>query len=90
MTVHVAEAGTIVLTGNCPVEDAETLVRFLQADTGAEVDWCACDQAHTAVVQVLLACGRSIRGPPRAIFLRKWIEPLLAAPVDSWPSECKA
>ena len=27
MTVHVAEDGTIVLAGNCPVEDAEALVR---------------------------------------------------------------
>jgi len=87
MTVHVAEDGTIVLAGNCPVEDAEALVRLLLADPAAEIDWCACDQAHTAVVQVLLACGRRTHGPPRAIFLRNWIEPLLAAPVDSWPSE---
>jgi hypothetical protein len=83
MTVHVAENGTIVLAGNCPVEDAESLVRLLLVDPAAELDWCACDQAHTAVIQVLLACGRSIRGPPRAIFLRNWVEPLLAAPVDS-------
>jgi hypothetical protein len=90
MTVRVAEDGKIVLAGNCLVEDAETLVRRLLADPAAEVDWCACDQAHTAVVQVLLACGRSIQGPPRAIFLRNWIEPLLAGSVDSLPSERKA
>jgi hypothetical protein len=82
MTVDVAEDGTIVLAGNCPVEDAETLVRLLLAHPAAEVDWSACDQAHTAVVQLLLACGNATRGPPRAIFLSNWIEPLLAAQVD--------
>jgi hypothetical protein len=82
MTVSVAEDGTILLAGNCPVEDAETLVRLLLANPAAEVDWTACDQAHTAVVQVLLACGRGTRGPPRAIFLNNWVEPLLAAQVD--------
>jgi len=90
MTVRVAENGTIVLAENCPVEDAEALVRLLLADPAAEVDWSGCDQAHTAVVQVLLACGRRIQGPPRAIFLRNWIEPLLAGSVDSLPSEPKA
>ena len=90
MTVRVLEDGTIALAANCPVEDAETLVRLLLADPGAEVDWCACDQAHTAVVQVLLASGRKTRGPPRSIFLRNWVEPLLVGSVDSWPSAQKA
>jgi hypothetical protein len=82
MTVRVAEDGRIVLGGNCPVEDAETLLRLLLADPAAVVDWCVCEQAHMAVVQVLLACGRTTRGPPQAIFLSKWVEPLLAAQVD--------
>ena len=37
MTVHVGESGTIVLAGNCSVEDAETLVRLLLADPDAAV-----------------------------------------------------
>jgi hypothetical protein len=82
MTVHGAGDGMIVLSGNCPVEDAEALVRLLLADPAAEVDWCACDEAHTAVIQVLLACGRRTRGPPQSRFLRDWVEPLLAGPVD--------
>jgi hypothetical protein len=85
MTVHVAEDGTIVLAGNCPAEDAEALVRFLLEEPAAEVDWSACDQAHTAIVQVLLASHRRVRGPPQGIFLRDWVEPFLAAPVDLWP-----
>jgi hypothetical protein len=90
MTITVAEDGTIVLTGICPVEDADTLVRLLLADPAAEIDWCACDQAHTSVVQVLLASHRTTRGPPRTTFLSNWIEPLLAGPVGTWPSERKA
>lgn len=90
MTVHAAKDGTIVLSGICTVEDAEALVRLLLAEPSAGVDWCACDQAHTAVVQVLLACGRRTRGPPRARFLRDWIEPLLATPVDPLPLQRKA
>jgi hypothetical protein len=90
MTVHVAEDGTIVLKGTCPVEDADALVQLLLADSTAEIDWSACDQAHTAVVQVLLASRRATRGPPRTRFLRDWVEPLLAGPVDPLPSERKA
>ena len=85
MTVHVAADGTIVLAGNCPVEDAEVLVGFLLADAAAELDWCACEWAHTAVVQVLLASRRRTRGPPQSIFLRDWVEPLLARPVELQP-----
>lgn len=85
MTVHVAEDGTIVLAGNCPVEDAEALVRCLLTDPAAELDWCACEWAHTAVVQVLLASHRRTRGQPQTIFLKDWVEPLLAGPVDLQP-----
>ena len=85
MTVTVAGDGTILLQDHCPVEDAEDLVRLLLSDPAADIDWRACDQAHTAVVQVLLASRRRVRGPPRAIFLRNWVEPLLADQVDSLP-----
>jgi hypothetical protein len=85
MTVAVAGDGTIRLEGDCPVEDAEPLLRLLLSDPAADVDWRACDQAHTAIVQLLLASHRQVRGPPRSIFLRNWIEPLLARPVDPLP-----
>ena len=86
MTVTLAD-GTIVLEGDCPVEDAETLLQLLLADQAAEVDWRTCTQAHTAVVQVLLACRRKTHGPPQTIFFKKWIEPLLTGPVTSLPAE---
>ena len=77
MTVRRAEDGTIVLEGRCPIEEAETLVRLLSLDPAAAVDWRACDHAHTAVVQILLAMRPATLGPPRTMFLRDWIEPAL-------------
>jgi hypothetical protein len=83
MTVGLSEArssqgGVIRLEGNCPDEDAETLARYLLLAPAAMIDWRDCDHAHTAVVQLLLAARRITRGPPRSIFLRAWVEPLLA------------
>jgi hypothetical protein len=78
MTVHAAEDGTIVLDGNCPVEDAEELTRLLLLDPSATVDWRTCDALHTAVVQVLLAASPTLRGPPRDMSLVQWIEPALS------------
>ena len=90
MTVRVAADGTVFLEGNCPVDDAEALARLLLSDPAAEIDWHACDQAHTAVLQLLLASRRRIRGSPQTLFLRNWVEPFLAAPVEPLPSEVKA
>ena len=33
------DAATIVLDGNCPVEDAEPLLQLLQASPAASLDW---------------------------------------------------
>jgi hypothetical protein len=41
------------------------------------VDWRACDQAHTAVLQVLLVARPTMRGPARAMVLRNWIESIV-------------
>jgi hypothetical protein len=48
------------------------------ADPDAPIDWRACDGAHTAVIQVLLAGRRVLAGPPAGAFLRAHVEPLLA------------
>jgi hypothetical protein len=68
----------IALIGDCPSEDAEALLSHLLADPLATVDWHACDRAHTAVLQVMLAAGRPVQGPPRGIFLSQWVEPLIS------------
>jgi hypothetical protein len=39
MTVKRDNAGVIVLAGECPVDDAETLLQLLQAQPDSPVDW---------------------------------------------------
>jgi hypothetical protein len=79
MTVQLIEGATITLEGACPIEDAETLLRHLLAVPHATVDWERCEQAHTAVVQVLVASGAALRGMPQGAFLRHLVAPLLMA-----------
>jgi len=66
MTVAMQQ-GVIVLDGHCPSGDAENLLQLLLSDPAAYVDWRTCEAAHTAVVQVLLAAGRPVLGPPRSV-----------------------
>ncbi len=77
MTVRLVDPTQIVLEGPCPAADAESLLAHLAASPAARVDWRACQQAHTAVVQVLLAAASRVDGPPAGAFLRVWIEPAL-------------
>ncbi len=79
MTVSVSDQGDIVLSGDCPSDDAGPLLERLLAAPHASVDWRACESAHTAVIQILLASGRSVLGPAKHRFLSQWVEPLL------WP-----
>ena len=76
MTVRLGNQ-IIELAGHCPSEEAEQLVEHLLAAPDATVDWRACEHAHTAILQVLLAAGRPLRGPPKGAFLAQWVQPLL-------------
>lgn len=78
MTVRVA-GEVILLEGVCGSDEAEPLLRHLQMLPTATIDWRGCDLAHTAVLQIMLAARRPIKGPPRGHELRKWAAPLLAA-----------
>lgn len=77
MTVRSTVDGSIVLEGTCSSEDAEELLQSLVEVPGASVDLRACEFAHTAVVQVLLAAKPKLLGPPLGGFLNAWIYPLL-------------
>jgi hypothetical protein len=67
------------------MEDAEPLLRLLADDPRALVDWRGCEHAHAAVIQILLAAGRRMVGPPANAVL-KHVEPLLSgAYVDRHP-----
>lgn len=77
MTIAVASDGTIELHGPCPVEDAETLIQHLLATPNTAVDWSACEWAHTAVIQVLLAARIAPTGTPKGAFLAAHLGPVL-------------
>ena len=79
MTVRLLERAVIELSGTCGVGDAETLQRGLLAAPDSTVKWDACEQLHTAVLQVLLAARPRVRGVPSNPFLAKHVAPLLHA-----------
>jgi hypothetical protein len=73
MSVAVAGDGRILLQGDCPIEDAEALLRCLSDDPGALVDWNGCAHAHSAVIQVMLAIGPRVVGRPADPFLDRYV-----------------
>ena len=73
------EIGSVALVGACEAEDAEPLLELLQEHPEATIDWRECSGAHTSIVQLLLAAGRPVLGPPMDEFLKRWVEPHLAA-----------
>jgi hypothetical protein len=77
MTVRRADDGTIWLVDDCPAEDADLLLQFLLEEDEAPMDWSLCRNAHTAIIQVLLAAGRVPAGIPRGTFLLEMICPAL-------------
>jgi hypothetical protein len=76
MSIRVAEDGAIRLEGECSIDDVEPLLRTLLERPLAELDWRSCRSAHTAVVQLMLASGRAVAGPPDDVFLRRHVAPL--------------
>ena len=78
MTIAISASGVVEVSGACPVEDAEVLLRHLLSTPNAAVDWRACESAHTAVIQLLLAANVAPLGPPASEFLEVHIAPLFA------------
>jgi hypothetical protein len=77
MTVQLSADGVIGLEGICASEDAEALLQYLLASPAAPIDWRACESAHTAVIQVLMAAKPKLLGPPAGPVLRDWLQPIL-------------
>lgn len=75
MTVRRDESGSIILAGVCAVEDAEPLLQLLQATPDVAVDWTACSQLHTAVLQVILAAGLTPVGRCGDPWVATWVLP---------------
>jgi hypothetical protein len=78
VTIRRSDAGTIVLEGPCAAEDAELLLQLLEATPFAAVDWTACRQIHTSVLQVVLASGIVPSGPCGDIWVEQWLAPALS------------
>jgi hypothetical protein len=74
LTVNLIDPKTIELFGICQSADAEVLLHHLLENPAATVDWSRCQQAHTAVIQVLMASKCSLKGPPAGRFLKTYIE----------------
>ena len=79
MTIKVSMDGTIELTGICSSDEGEILLQNLLETPNMIVDWRGCEAAHTAVIQVLMAARPKLLGPPAAVGLDKWVQPVLAA-----------
>jgi hypothetical protein len=77
LTVRHHEDGTLLLEGRLSIEDAELMQRHLAASPATPIDWSACEGAHTAAIQILLASQAPVRGRPQNVFLRDHIGPLL-------------
>ncbi len=75
MTVRKREDGVIAMEGRCSLDESETLLMLLSESADPIVDWSACDDAHSAVLQVLLAARPTLIGIPRGRFLRDFIAP---------------
>lgn len=80
------EDGRAVLEGVCTVEEADSLLEWLQDDPRRPVDWTDCDHLHTAVLQVLLAVGPPLIGEPRDPFLARWVAPRLREGAQAGPA----
>ncbi|NPU11408.1 hypothetical protein HL666_11615 [Bradyrhizobium sp. 83002] len=105
MTVVLNQSGAIQLIGACSVDDAEPLLQLLLANPIAPIDWRNCDTAHAAVIQVLLAAMRPLRGPPAGTLLKGLkgpafgpfdrgnaspAAPKMQQPIGAFGSECRA
>jgi hypothetical protein len=78
MPVSLDPKGVIRLEGVCPIEEAETLLALRLANPDAPIDWTGCDQAHTAVIQLLFVGRPTLVGSPKGEFLNEMIQPLLS------------
>lgn len=69
--------GRIVLTGACPIEEAEHLLNLLQEPGRQPIVLEGCGRLSTAIVQLLLASRRAVTGVPADPFTRDHLLPSL-------------
>jgi len=77
VTIKQGDIGEVLLIGDCSVEDADVLIQRLLENPSVAVDWTKCTNAHTAIIQVLMASGRLPEGVPKNPFLKAMVGPAL-------------
>lgn len=65
--------------GVCAVEEAESLLQWLQDQPRGKIKLKECTHVHTAVLQVLLAARVMVTLPPEDPELAHWLMPALRA-----------
>lgn len=58
------------------VEEAESLLEWLQKKSSVRVDFSACEHVHPANLQALLAAGVSVDAWPENATLSQWLKSL--------------
>lgn len=69
--------GLAVFTDVVSVEEAETLLEWLQKKPGAKVNLSACVHLHPANLQVLMAAAPTIMSWPKDAVLAEWLKSAL-------------
>jgi hypothetical protein len=72
VTVRRGENGTIILEGDCTVEEAEPLLQMLQDPPRPMLDWTTCSRLHTSILQVILAARPPLIGPCGDPWVARW------------------
>lgn len=66
-----------VFSGIVSVEEAESLLEWLQAHPGAPLDLAACTHLHAASLQVLMAAKAHVAAWPQEADLAAWLKTTL-------------
>lgn len=64
---------TVFLSEVISVEDAETLLEWVQAHPSPKVDFSSCTHLHAADLQVLMAADIAVVAWPRDQSLKSWL-----------------
>ncbi|MGS0756801.1 hypothetical protein ACVBEH_20520 [Roseateles sp. GG27B] len=69
----------VVFSGIVSVDDADTLLAWLQNKPSAKVDLAACSHLHPANLQVLMAAGCRVSAWPVDTDLCAWLQSALSS-----------
>ncbi len=68
---------TAQFTESVSVEEAETLMAWIQEHPGCAVNFSACEHLHASVLQVLMAFSPEVAQWPNDTNLKQWLQAAL-------------